>query len=90
MNQHHLDSILSALNQHHQRATYSAVTALLGKTPRMLMRGRPRGQANSWIVSKGTGLPTGYAPDDLHPQLSANATVLSTGDELASWLANKA
>jgi len=37
-----LDQVLAALNQHHQRATYSAVAGLLDQSPRLLMRTRPR------------------------------------------------
>ena len=85
-----LDVILAMLHQHHQRATYSAVAAMLDQTPRMLMRGKPRSQDNCWIVSKTTGRPTGYADTDIHPQLMANETVLTTREELAAWLANRA
>jgi hypothetical protein len=53
------------------------------------MRGRAREQSNSWIVSKTTGKPTGYVEADLHPQLTAQGTILSTRDELAAWLANR-
>jgi hypothetical protein len=90
MTTHDLDAILAALNAHQQRATYSAVAALLGQTPRLLMHGRPRAQDNSWIVSKATGRPTGYADSDVHPHLTANDTVLTTREELAAWLANHA
>ena len=88
MRTHQLDDILSALNQHHQRATYSAVAALLGDTPRLLMHGRPREQGNSWIVAKDTGRPSGYAEADVHPELMANEKVLMTREELAAWLAS--
>lgn len=84
---HDLDGVIAALNQHQQRATYSAVAALVGQTPRLLMHGRPRAQENSWIVSKSTGRPTGYADTDVHPQLTANEAVLTTREELAAWLA---
>jgi hypothetical protein len=84
-----LDGVIAALNAHHQRATYSAVAALLGQTPRLLMHGHPRAQENSWIVSKSTGRPTGYADPDVHPQLTANDAGLTTREELASWLASR-
>jgi hypothetical protein len=84
-----LDTILATLDQHHQRATYSAVAAMLGQTPRMLMRGKPRAQSNCWIVSKTTGRPTGYTDADLHPQLMSNEIVLKTREELAAWLASR-
>ncbi|MEP6492033.1 MAG: hypothetical protein ABJF01_05115 [bacterium] len=86
---HDLDDIIFTVSQHHQRATYSAVAALLGQTPRLLMRGKPRAPDNSWIVSKTTGRPTGYSDADAHPQLNANETVLTTREELADWLAKR-
>ena len=85
---HDLDAILAALNHHQQRATYSAVAALVDQTPRLLMHGRPRAPENSWIVSKTTGRPTGYADEVIHPELTANAAVLTTRNELADWLAS--
>jgi hypothetical protein len=88
MTTHHLDDILSALNHHHQRATYAAVAALVGQTPRLLMRGRPRGPTTCWVVAKDTGRPSGYADADLHPELTANAKILTTREELAAWLAS--
>jgi len=88
MTTHDLDGVLAALNHHQQRATYGAVAALLGQTPRLLMHGRPRAQDNSWIVSKTSGRPTGYADGDVHPKLTVNETVLTTREELASFLAS--
>ena len=84
-----LDGILAALDHHQQRATYSAVAALLGRSPRLLMNGRTRERGSSWIVSKSTGKPTGYADTDLHPQLTATENILSTREELATWLASR-
>ena len=84
-----LDTILATLHQHHQRATYSAVAAVLDQAPRMLMRGKPRAPSNCWIVSKTTGRPTGYADADLHPELMSNEAVLKTREELAAWLASQ-
>jgi hypothetical protein len=85
---YNLDGIITTLDRHQQRATYSAVAALLDQSPRLLMHKQPRGQRNSWIVSKGTGRPTGYAEADVHPNLTANERVLLTGEELAEWLAS--
>jgi hypothetical protein len=53
------------------------------------MHGRPRAPENSWIVSKTTGRPTGYTDSDVHPRLTANETVLTTREDLASWLATR-
>jgi hypothetical protein len=84
-----LDQVLAVLNQHQQRATYSAVAGLLERSPRLLMRARPRAQANSWIVAKSTGKPTGYDDGDVHPQLLSNQSVIETRDELATWLRSR-
>jgi hypothetical protein len=84
-----LDGVIAALNQHRQRATYSAVAAMLGQSPRLLMHGHPRAQENSWIVSKSTGRPTGYADTDVHPELTANDAVLTTREQLSVWLASR-
>lgn len=88
MTTHDLDGILAALNHHRQRATYGAVAAFLGQTPRLLMQGRPRGQDSSWIVAKTTGRPSGYADADVHPELTTHETILTTRDDLAAWLAS--
>ena len=84
-----LDGIIAALNRHQQRATYSAVAALVDQSPRLLMHKHPRAPENSWVVSKSTGRPTGYADADVHPQLTANDTVLVTREALAAWLESR-
>ncbi len=81
-----LDGVIAVLNHHHQRATYSAVAALLDHAPRTLMQGRPRTQESSWVVSKGSGKPTGYPDADIHPELTSNDRVLSSREELEAWL----
>ena len=81
-----LDQILDALDRGRQRATYGAVAAVLGHTPRTLMIGRERDQRHSWIVSARSGQPTGYRPDQIHPDLSAHADVLNTKEGLSQWL----
>jgi hypothetical protein len=55
-----LESILELLQRHHQRATYGAVAAAVGRTPRNVMQGRPRDWLHSWVVNQNTGLPTEY------------------------------
>ncbi len=82
-----MDEILDALERGRQRATYGAVAALLGRAPRTLMSGRERDQRHSWIVSRKTGEPTGYEPDQLHPELRANVHVIDARQELEEWLA---
>ena len=86
--EHTVDSILEHLDRFHQRATYGAVAGVVDSSPRSLMLGREREQRSSWIVSRQTGLPTGYTPEQTHADISSRDRVLSTPEELRSWLAN--
>jgi len=81
-----LDRIVSVLDRYMQRATYGAVAGLLGVHPRSLMQGRDRSFVNSWVVSADSHLPTGYAPEEMHPRLAANPEILSTPLDLDAWL----
>ena len=83
-----LDQVLDALDANHQRATYGAVAALLGKSPRTLMQGRERDTRHSWVVSRQTGQPTGYDAALLHPELRKREEILLTKEELSLWLAH--
>ena len=84
-----MDQILDALDTANQRATYGAVAAVVGVSPRALMAGRERNQRHSWVVNLRTGLPTDYAAELVHPALTANAIVLKTMDELVLWLESR-
>ena len=88
MPQYSLDSILDKLHRFHQRATYGAVAELVGQSPHYLMNGRPRDARHSWIVNQESRLPTGYSKGELHSEIIARATVLSTPEELYDWLRN--
>ena len=81
-----LDDVLDLLDRHRQRATYGAVGEVVRRPPLFLMSGRPRDFRHSWVVSKATGLPTNYGPEDQHPELRSRDEVLSSGEELAHWL----
>ena len=81
-----MDQILDALDRGHQRATYSAVAALLDRPPRTLMQGCDRDQRHSWVVSRRNGEPTGYTADQTHPSLLEKPDVLDSKEELARWL----
>jgi len=83
---HSIDSIVDQLDRFRQRATYGAVAALLKRAPRNLMAGRSRSQRESWIVSNKDGLPTGYQPEQVHPEIKAREQVLRSADDLATWL----
>ena len=89
MSEYTLDEIIDALDRNRQRATYGAVAGVVHSTARTLMKGREREQKNSWIVSTSTGIPTGYPPDALHPELKVNQKVLRTKEELSEFLAER-
>lgn len=84
-----LDQILDELDAARQRATYGAVAAVVGASPRALMSGRERNQRHSWVVNLKSGRPTDYADELIHPQLSSSATIIKTKDDLVSWLASR-
>lgn len=86
MTAHSFESIVDALASRQQRATYSAVAGVLETAPRGLMLGRPRDVRHSWIVSKQTGQPTGYAPDQIDPALATRPEVLKSAEALRAWL----
>ena len=81
-----LDEIVDLLDQHGQRATYGAVAAVVGHSPRSLLKGRERGRRFSWIVNRETGLPSGYAEDQIDPRLPASGPVLANHAELQAAL----
>ena len=85
-----LDRILDELNSARQRATYGAVAGALAVSPRALMAGRERSQHDSWVVNLKTGLPTDYAVEVLHPELTISEAIITTKDMLLAWLAFRA
>jgi hypothetical protein len=83
-----LEDIIERLERHRQRATYSAVAGVLKRHYRNIMDGQTKSFRNSWVVSKTTKLPTGYGPQDWHPELLTNENgVIETPTELKKWLA---
>jgi len=85
---HTIDTIVDQLDHFRQRATYGAVAAIVNRSPRNLMDKRTRSQRDSWVVSRKDGMPTGYPPEQVHPEIKSRESVLSTGGELECWLAN--
>lgn len=84
-----LDLILDQLDTARQRATYGAVAAVVGVSPRALMSGRERNQRHSWVVNLKSGLPTDYPVELTHAELTSNAAIIKSKDELAAWLASR-
>ena len=85
-----LEEIVDLLDQHGRRATYGAVAAVLGHSPRSLLRGRERDRRFSWIVNRETGMPTGYAEEQIDPRLKDSGPVIVTDGELRTWLGKPA
>ena len=83
-----LEEIVDLLDRHGRRATYGAVAAVLGHSPRSLLRGRERGRRFSWIVNRETGMPTGYSEELIDPRLKESGPVIATDGELRTWLEN--
>ena len=81
-----IDAITEQLDRFRQRATYGAVAAVLNRSPRNLMSGRTRTQRDSWIVSNKDGKPTGYEPDQVHPEITCREQILRSAKDLATWL----
>lgn len=85
-----LEEIVDLLDRHGRRATYGAVAAVLGHSPRSLLKGRERGRRFSWIVNRGTGMPTGYPDDQIDPRLKESGPVIESDAQLRAWLENPA
>ena len=78
-----LPEILRFLNAEEIRATYAAVGGVLGIIPKAMgAQLGPHSAERSWIVSAGTGLPTGYSEDDLHPSLRRRDEIIRSATEL--------
>ena len=82
-----IDKILDCLNSERIRCTYSAVAEVLGVPAQSVGQflGIPRPEA-SWVVNARTGRPTGYAGNQMHPELFRTTRVITTGDELRRQL----
>ncbi len=82
-----LELILDLLQREKIRATYGAVAGVLGGIALGMMAGRENSHRNSWIVSEATGHPTGYRPDQMHPDLmQLPMIVLDSPEKLQRFL----
>jgi hypothetical protein len=84
----HLDHLLDTLDLHRQRATEQAVAAFVGRPAPLLLAGRPRDARHSWVVNEVTRLPSGYRPEEMHPELRVKPGVLASVEQLDAWLRN--
>lgn len=78
-----IEEILDYLNDACVRCTYEAVGEIIGVPPQSVgsYLGEPRLEA-SWVVRKDRREPTGYNPDQKHPQLKEKDHVIRSGAEL--------
>lgn len=78
-----LHTIVDFLNRRQCRATYTAVSELLGvpavAVGALLGARNPR---NSWVVRANDGLPSGYDEAEMHPMLRQCSAIYASGAEL--------
>ena len=78
-----LAEIILFLNENKVRATYGAVAEILGVVPRSMgARLGPRHPEASWIVNADTGLPTGYSPTEIHPEVLTSTQLIRSAAAL--------
>ena len=78
---------LETLQMHRQRATYQAFGEAIGTSPRQPLLEHVHDPLHSWVVGSD-GMPIGYDPDEMHPELKKRAQVIADGDELRKWFAS--
>lgn len=82
-----LERILDCLESKCMRATYGAVAKYIHVEPialgEMLGRHCPRA---SWVVKTKRGVPTGYFPTEIHPDLKKNDHIITTMEELRTLM----
>jgi len=83
-----VERVLEALQREKTRCTYGALAEYIGASPRDVnnLLGAKRPEA-SWIVNKKTGLPTGYEPFQIHPDLQTQEKVIDQSAGLKNLLA---
>lgn len=86
-----VNTILAALEAAHQRCTYNALASFLDiSLPRLFSALGERRPHASWIVNQKTLKPTKYTKAQEHPNLYDNAEVISSVQELATFLGQAA
>lgn len=80
--QEKINTVINYLNDVRTRCTYNAAAKALGITPQALKKqmGGKRPET-SWLVSAGTGDPTGYADEEKHAELYRTKRII-TSDEV--------
>lgn len=89
-----IDLVVQFLNATRTRATYGAVAEVIGGIAQGVAArlGEKRPEA-SWIVNGESGLPTGYAADQLHRCLRERDEIIASGavlgERLRAWSAER-
>jgi hypothetical protein len=83
-----LAGLLRFLNAEKIRRTYGAVAEIAGGSTQSVggRLGARRIEA-SWVVRSDTGLPRGYSPELMHPELQRTDDIIRTGAELKRRMA---
>jgi hypothetical protein len=65
------------------RCTYNAAAEALGVTPSVFKKllGERRPEI-SWFVNSGTGEPSGYAEEEIHPELHRTKRIIKSSEVL--------
>jgi len=83
-----VERVLEALQREKTRCTYGALADYIGANPRDVSTYlTPRRPEASWVVNKKTGMPTGYEPFQIHPDLETHEKVIEQGADLKRLLA---
>ena len=80
--------VLEALQHEKTRCTYGALAEYIGTSPRDVSTFlSPKRPEASWVVSKKTGMPTGYESYQLHPELQTHEKVIEQCADIERLLA---
>lgn len=75
--------VVDYLNKVRTRCTYNAAAKALGISPQALKKQLgERCPENSWLVSSGTGDPTGYTDQEKHPELHRTKRIIQSAEVL--------
>jgi hypothetical protein len=77
--------IVNVLARNETKATYTALSEIVGGLPRGVMSGLNPTRNNRWITGEN-GLPTGYPGDYLDDQFRLIPCNIRNGDELIEFL----
>src|SRR5947209_3771196 len=80
---------LAVLDKYRQRVTYGAFAKFLNTDPRSPLRQHVKDHFHAWVVD-ADGLPSGYAPSEIPPDIGTRPHIIDNAVALAAWLASPA